>query len=186
MGRPKLLLPFGDSTILGSLVAAFRAAGVERIVVVAVAENRELCEWVENQGLLLTINPDPERGMLSSLWAGLERLGARDSWAGPLLVSPADLPALRPDTIRRVIDAVNGGALLAQPRYEGRNGHPLGVSPTLVPEIFELDLNRGLKQLRELHAAQFVTFEVDDAGSVLDVDTPEDLRALDSNLRLLR
>ena len=95
-------------------------------------------------------------------------------------------PALRPDTIRRVIAALRGGALLAQPRYEGRNGHPLGIAASLLPEIFTLDLARGLKQLRERHAAQLVELDVDDAGAVLDVDTPEDFRALELSASLLR
>ncbi len=34
MGRPKLILPWGDTTVLGQVVATFAAAGIEDILVV--------------------------------------------------------------------------------------------------------------------------------------------------------
>lgn len=183
MGAPKLLLPFRGSTVIGATVSALRDGGVERIVVVTAPGNSDLEAFAAGQGLELALNPQFERGMLSTLWAGIAAFGggpAAQTMATPLVICPADLPLLRGDTVKRVIAALSqpAGAWLAQPRYGGQSGHPLAIAPALVPEILTLDLEVGLRQLRERHAQHLVILEVDDPGCVRDVDTPEDYAAL--------
>lgn len=179
MGRPKLLLPFGAGTVIGSLVASFRAAGVERIVVVASPGDLPLQDWTRRSGLILAINPDPEQGMLSSILEGLAAIGGVQGWREPLLISPADLPALQPETIRATLAALEAsGSALAWPTYRGKNGHPLAIAPEVVTEIPTLDPAVGLRQLRERFAGRTVEIAVDDAGAVSDVDTTEEYEAL--------
>ena len=179
MGRPKLLLPFGTNTVIGSLVASFRAAGIERIVVVASPGDLPLQDWVRRSGLILAINPDPERGMLSSIQEGLAAVGGAQGWREPLLVSPADLPAIQPETIRATLAALSSsGGTLAWPTYQGKNGHPLAIASEAVAVIPTLDPAIGLKQLRERFAGRTVEIEVDDSGAVSDVDTAAEYRAL--------
>ena len=183
MGRPKLLLPFGTNTVIGSLVASFRAAGIERIVVVASPGDLPLQDWVRRSGLILAINPDPERGMLSSIQEGLAAVGGAQGWREPLLVSPADLPAIQPETIRATLAALSSsGGALAWPTYRGKNGHPLAIAPEAVAVIPTLDPAIGLKQLRERFAGRTVEIEVDDAGAVSDVDTAAEYAALAARL----
>jgi len=181
MGRPKLLLPFGKTTILGSVISALRAGGASPVVVVAAPDDAELQEWARGAGAIVAVNPDPERGMLSSIREGIAALGAaRLAQRGEVvLVAPADLPALRPATVaellwRRAAD----GAPLAVPIHQGKRGHPLAIASDLLPEIESLDLSVGLKQLLERHAAAVLEVPVDDPGTVHDVDTPDDYRRL--------
>lgn len=192
MGRPKLLLPYGDGTVLGSLLGALRGAGVSPIVVVAAAADAELRAWcaaaiaaaaaTDAAGLTVALNAAPEHGMLSSILAGLAALGGAATLAGgraTLLVCPGDLPALRPQTVVELLrrrDAVGAG--LAVPVHRGRRGHPLAVAPALVPEIESLDPARGLRQLLDLHSEDLLTVEVEDPGCVADLDTPADYERL--------
>src|SRR5512147_2848653 len=81
MGRPKLLLPWGESTIVGSLVAALRTAGVSPLALVAAPGDEALQTWARAAGLVVGINPLPERGMLSTIQAGLAALGGADELA---------------------------------------------------------------------------------------------------------
>lgn len=178
MGRPKLLLPFGGSTVVGSLVRALRKGGVSEIVLVTAPGDEALRTWAEDVGLLATVNPDPERGMLSSIVEGIAALGDAAGLARrglPLLVAPADLPALRPSTVAAVLRT---DAPLAVASYRGRRGHPLRIAPELIPEIERLDLSVGLRQLLDRHPAGVREVEVDDPGAVRDVDTPEEYRSL--------
>jgi molybdenum cofactor cytidylyltransferase len=134
---------------------------------------------VRRSGLILAINPDPERGMLSSILAGLAALGGTAGWREPLLISPADLPALQAETIRATLAALGApDSALAWPTYRGKNGHPLGIAPEAVAEIPTLDPAIGLKQLRERSAGRTIEIGVDDAGAVSDVDTAEEYEAL--------
>ena len=75
MGRPKLLLPYRDTTVAGALLATLRRAGVERIVLVAAAADAALQAWARDAGVTVAVNEQPERGMLSSILAGLDALG---------------------------------------------------------------------------------------------------------------
>ena len=183
MGRPKLLLPFGTSTVIGSLVESFRAAGIERIVVVTAPGDLPLQDWVRRSGLILAINPDPERGMLSSIFAGLLALGGVRGWREPLLISPADLPAIQAETIRATLAALQSSEIsLAWPTYQGKNGHPLAIAAEAVVEIPNLDSAVGLKQLRERFAGRTIEVAVDDPGAASDVDTAEEYEALSVRL----
>ena len=176
MGRPKLFLPYQGGTIVGSLVASLRAAGVERIVLVIAPGDEELRAWAEASGLIVAVNPEPERGMLSTIQEGLAALGPVSE---TLLISPADLPAVRPETIAEVVRRrEEAGAPLALPVWRGRHGHPLAIAPELIPEIAGLDPAIGLRQLRDRHAAATLWIDVDDPGAVQDVDTPQDYEAL--------
>jgi len=217
MGRPKLLLPFGEGTVLGATLAALAGGGARRIAVVARPDDPRLAGWLagpaaeelaarlrgagavaggELPELVVAVNPDPERGMLTSVLAGLDALGGGSTREGgvlrpaePLLVCPADLPALSPGTVAAVLAALAAtvpgtGARparlpgLAVPVHAGRRGHPLAVAPRLVPEIPGLDPAVGLRQLLERHPDELAEVPVDDPGCVRDLDTPEDYEDL--------
>ena len=186
MGRPKLLLPYGHETVLGAVVATLHAAGAAPVVVVAAAADAELRAWcavagrAAAAGLRLALNPAPERGMLSSILAGLAALGGAAALARgdtPLLICPGDLPALLPasvvEMLRRRLAAAAG---LAVPLHRGRRGHPLAIAPALIPEIEQLDPERGLRQILDLHPGELLEVEVDDPGCIVDLDTPADYR----------
>ena len=182
MGRPKLLLPFAGGTLVGSLVASLRGGGVSTVLLVTAPGDEELRGWAREAGVAVAVNPDPERGMLSTILEGLAALGGAAALARRgelLLVSPADLPAIRPGTVARLIrEATESGAPLAVPLYRGRRGHPLAIAPALIPEIETLDPAVGLRQLRDRHAGELLEVEVEDAGVVLDVDTAEEYESL--------
>ena len=181
MGRPKPLLAWGEGSVVGSVVAALREGGCREVALVVAPGDGGMVRWGEAAGLAVAENPEPERGMLSSVLAGLERLGGAAALADggvPLLVTPADLPNLAASTVRRVLAALADGAALAVPLHAGRRGHPLGISPALLPELPALDPGVGLRQLLDRHADLVREIPVDDPGAVEDVDTPEDYRRL--------
>lgn len=216
MGRPKLLLPFGEGTVLGATLAALAGGGARRIAVVARPDDPRLAGWLAGPAgeelaqrlrggrapgagghpeLVVAFNPDPERGMLSSVLAGLDALAGRSGPEGgppegaplrpeePLLVCPADLPALSPETVAAVLAALAAPGAgtrpgLGVPVHGGRRGHPLAVAPGLVPEIPGLDPAVGLRQLLDRHPHEVAEVPVDDPGAVRDLDTPEDYETL--------
>jgi molybdenum cofactor cytidylyltransferase len=171
MGRPKLLLPFRDGTVVGSLIQALREGGISEIVLVIAPGDEVLRSWGEEAGVQIVVNPDPERGMLSTILEGIAVADEKET----LVVCPADLPALLPSTVRTVLAQQSP---LAVPSYQGRRGHPLVISPELIPEIRTLHLNVGLRELLDRHPDSLRVVEVDDPGCIRDVDTPEEYQAL--------
>jgi CTP:molybdopterin cytidylyltransferase MocA len=198
MGRPKLLLPWGGSTVLESTLAALRDGGVPRIVVV-LAPQSPLEEWQPPDGVRTALNPEPSSGMLSSVFVGLAALATAVEGASraegtghvlehgdalapvpdPLLVCPADLPALRPSTVAALLAAYREHGGVVVPRHGRRRGHPLLISPhwqARMPEIAHHD--RGLRRILELAAGAVHELPVDDPGCIHDVDTPEEYARL--------
>ena len=182
MGSPKPLLPFGGGSVLGAVAAALAGGGAsETVVVVGGPDAAALDRHAAALGLRRAVNPDPARGMLSSVLAGLEALGGAGAIARrgePLLVCPADLPALSAATVRAVVDRLEAGAALAVAVHSGRRGHPLGIAARLAPEIESLDPAVGLRQLLDRHRDEVAEVPVDDPGAVDDADTPADYRRL--------
>ena len=175
MGRPKLLMPWGQSTVLASTLAALRDGGVGAIVVV-LAPQGPLASWQPPAGVRIVVNPEPVKGMLSSVLAGLAALvGSPD----PLLVCPADLPALRADTVAALLATYRESGGIVVPRHGRRRGHPLVIAPVWqarMPGLAHHD--NGLRRILELAAGAVHELPVDDPGSIHDVDTPEDYAAL--------
>ena len=178
MGRPKLLMPFGGKTVIGCTARALKEGGADRILVVASPDNRDLQAWVRERGWKLRVNPVPSRGMLSSIQEGLLGLGG-PAGLDVLLVCPADLPLLRAETVARILEArKDSHSRLTTPLYRGHRGHPLAIAGGLIEEIAGLDPAIGLRQLLLDHPEDLQQVEVDDAGSIHDLDTPQDYRRL--------
>ena len=177
MGRDKLLLPWRDTVVLGSVANALRAGGAVKVVVVAAAENLEVQTWVRDHGHALAVNAVPQRGMLSSILEGLDVLGGvvdLTSRGTGLLVCPGDHAGLEASTVVALGAVLDDGATLSFPSYAGRRGHPLAIASSLLAEIPLLDPGVGLRQLISRYAADAVDLPVTDPAVVRDLDTPAD------------
>lgn len=170
-GGRKLERPFGESTILGTVIANLQAAGIDRIVVVLGHEPERLASLVAAAGAESVVNPRHELGMLTSIQAGLAPLVG----CSAALVLPADLPLVQPETIQQVAAAEPAEAIVV-PRCDGRGGHPLRIPGDLFGEVDRLDLEVGLRQLRNRCFERVLELVVDDPGLHLDIDRLDDYR----------
>ena len=108
------------------------------------------------------------RGMGDSIAAGVEARSDASGW----LLLPADMPRVKPSTIRAVAQALDGNPV-AFAQHHGRRGHPVGFSAELYSELIALTGDEGARRLVARYPAQAV--EVDDPGVLIDIDTAEDL-----------
>lgn len=173
MGRTKALLPLpGGDTFLSRLEATLRAAGIEDILAVVGHDADAIISAAAGAALRLRFvrNPDPSRGQLSSLLAGLEALPR-----GSVLVTPVDLPLVSPTTVRAVIDAWSAtGAPIVRPERAGRHGHPVIFAESILDELRRAELAMGARPIIQAHRADIVDVPVDDDGAFDDIDTPEE------------
>jgi CTP:molybdopterin cytidylyltransferase MocA len=179
MGRAKALLPLpGGDTFIARLDATLRAAGIEEVIAVVGYHAELIEEALEAAGLRLRIarNPDPSRGQLSSLLAGLDAL---DAGAPAVLVTPVDLPLVSSATVRRVLDAwVETRAPIVRPERRGRHGHPVVFAASILAELRTADLAAGARPVIAAHGREILDVPVDDAGAFEDIDTPADYARL--------
>jgi len=185
MGRTKALLPSGDGrTFLQRLVATLREGGAAEVAVVLGRDAAAIEDHAARAGVAarLATNPDPDRGQLSSLLAGLDALG--DLPLEGVVVVPVDLPLVSAATVARVIEACRSGAAVARPvRGDGRHGHPVVFAARLFPELAAADLAVGARQVVRAHAAEIVEVPVADEGAFEDIDTRDDYERLIGPLR---
>jgi molybdenum cofactor cytidylyltransferase len=110
-------------------------------------------------------------GMGASIAAGV---GARPDAPGWVLL-PADMPLVQPLTIAAVAQALEHHPI-AYAQYQGRRGHPVGFGAELYSELVTLTGDQGARRLVARYPAHAV--DVDDPGVLVDVDTEQDLLAL--------
>jgi len=173
-GAAKALLRIGNHSYLEQAVRVAREVGlVEAVVVVAAPFGQAVAAHAQELGLRVVVNPDPSRGMASSVALGFAAIAETcvdAAWLWPVdhpFVTSATLQALR---------AALGDHAVARPRLAGRGGHPPLVARALWSQLAGCaDLEGGARGV--LAAADVVEVEVDDVGVLRDVDTPEDARA---------
>lgn len=174
MGRPKLLLPWGATSILGHLIECWRGLGAGQIAIVCAQGDPNLLGEVERLGFNrkdVVENPDPQRGMFSSIQCAARWPGWRSSithWAIVL----GDQPHLQAATLQKLIQwAREHPDRVCQPSLHGRRKHPV-VLPGRA--FFELGRSAANDLKEFLSNYSIVDCACEDPGLALDIDRPED------------
>jgi molybdenum cofactor cytidylyltransferase len=174
MGQAKLLLPWGETSILGYLIKQWRALGAEQITVVHAAEDRLILTELDR--LVLPpkdriANPNVDRGMFSSILcaAGWRGWDARLTHWGIVL---GDQPHLRPGALEHLVEFTKQHPeQVCQPVRNGKTRHPVILPKRIFSELAESSL-ADLKEF--LQTKRVAGCPVDDPGLDLDIDRPED------------
>jgi CTP:molybdopterin cytidylyltransferase MocA len=171
MGKsPKALLRGPDGrTYVQRIVDAAKAGGASGVVVVIGPPHGDAIKKALPSGAAPTVNPKPDRGMLSSVQAGIAALPSKALGA---LVWPVDIPYVKPETVRALLNAVPGK--LVVPVHGKHGGHPVRIPRARFAELASLGGEQTLKALIDAQPEGVVRLEVDDPGVTVDIDTPED------------
>ncbi len=178
MGSPKLLLAWQNTTVIGRQVDLWRQLGARQIAVILAKSNSDLIRELDRIGVPTAdriINPDPERGMFSSIQCA----AGWDGWNPPIThvaIGLGDQPHLQRKTLDRLIELARSKPhQICQPHYQARPKHPV-----ILPRNRFMALgSTTAKTLKEFLRAQpeIASFASDDAGLDLDIDRPEDYAA---------
>lgn len=174
MGTPKMLLPWGETTVIASVVGALQDASLAQIVVVTGANRLDVEAALLPEDITLAQNSRYQRGeMLASLQVGLHAL--REEIQAALVVL-GDQPQIESRVVQQIAARAGESALpLVVPSFQNRRGHPWLVRRMLWPEISAMDGEREtLRDFLNRHARQVAYVNVDTSSVLLDLDTPED------------
>ncbi len=172
MGRPKMVLPWGETTVIGRVVEVLLASGVEDIVIVTGGARKEVESALAGYPLRIVYNPDYADGeMTRSLQVGLYALGTRVEAA---LVVLGDQPQIEQTVLEAVIGAYEQGSQLVVPSYQIRRGHPWLVARSLWDSLLELRSPETLRDFLNDYASEIVYLDVDTPSIIQDLDTPDD------------
>jgi len=180
MGRPKLLLPWGETSVIGHLLAQWRALEARQMALVCRRADKALAAELRRIGFPprhCIVNPAPERGMFSSIvcaaqWQGWE--AGLTAW----VIALGDQPHLRMATLRALL-AFHGQhpQAVCQPVCGGHRRHPV-----VLPRDAFLELRRSgartLKEFLQETTLPHMECRMEDPGLNLDLDFPEDYQKL--------
>ena len=175
--KNKLLLPWGDRLIVQVVVEALLRVSFAEVVVV-VGHQREQVGWaLADYPVRLVHNPGYAQGLSTSIACGVE--AARGD-VGGYLFALGDMPRVKPQTIDELCRVFSMGAAgaIALPTLQGRRGNPVVFAGAYRAELLRLEGDRGAKPLVQKYADKVIEVGVEDAGILVDVDTPEVYRSV--------
>ena len=176
MGRPKMLLPWDETSVLGHLIEQWTSLHVEQIAVVCATGDQAINAELDRLGFRPSeriINPSPELGMFSSVrcaarWPGWKPTVSH--WAIVL----GDQPHLRLETLRALVKfAAEHPQTICQPARQGRPRHPVLMPKENFQQLADAAAE-NLKQFLQARAMDRLICESDDPGLDFDLDYPAD------------
>lgn len=174
MGELKQLLPFGSKTMLECVIEAFSLPKIGQILVVVGHKADQIEARISRTRARTVRNPRYQRGMFSSVQAGLRALPAG---ATVVLIGLGDQPRLQRATVELLVDKFDREHhRILIPVHDGRQGHPLLLKASYAPEILAMSESLTLKHFLGAHADDIARMVTDDEGVLIDIDEPADYR----------
>jgi molybdenum cofactor cytidylyltransferase len=170
-GAQKLLAPFGASTVVRTVVDTMRGCGVDYLVVVGGPDSDAVRASVGGPPVVWVENPQPDRGLGSSVAAGVSALPPN---VGAVLMVLGDQPTVSAEVIARVMSTWReGGGPVVAPRYRGLRGNPVLFDAAMFAQLAALDGEHGARDLVASDPSRVTMVDVE-APPPMDIDTPGD------------
>ncbi len=174
MGRPKMLLPWGATSVLGQVAVTLSAAGIADIVVVTggwrANVEAEAARLARRLPVRAVFNADFEQGeMLSSIQCGLAAMRPGREAA---LIALGDQPQVRERSVREVVGAFERTrAAVVVPSWQRRRGHPILLARPVWKTVMSMQPPQTLRDFLNSQAPVYVEA---DESILQDLDTPAD------------
>lgn len=173
LGSPKQLLRYRDGTLLGHVVGVARSCPFGQLIVAIGGAADEVRASVDLAGVEVVVNESYGEGCSSSIAAAVHAVDPRCEL---IVLMLGDQPGVSAETVQALL-AGRAGAPLAVCRYEDGRGHPLALGRAVFGELARLHGDKAVWRLLDQRAGE--VREVPIAGPIpLDIDTPEDYRAV--------
>lgn len=166
MGTNKLLLPLGDSTVIGQLLASFPFAIFAKVIVVYC--DQRVAAIAGAFPVLLLRNDTPERGKSRSIQLGL----AAGNTAHGVMFAVADQPLLKPNTISTLVEIFSDNPdSIILPKVHGIPANPVIFPADLRRELALLEGDNGGREVIRRHPARVQAVPFSCGDEFCDIDT---------------
>lgn len=175
MGRPKALVELDGEPLVRRGIRLLADGGCVPVVVVVGADAeavRGLCAGAD-----VVESPDWRTGMAASLRTGLAALRTD---VDACVVALVDQPLVTAQAVGRLRAAHATGAVAAVAAYDGRRRNPVLLDRSTWARVSAAATgDEGARGWLRAHDDLVVAVDCSDTGAPDDVDTPEDLHALE-------
>ncbi len=175
MGDNKLLLPWPVQgkhiPIIAATYDVVQSICDEMIIVLG--HEADAVEDALSSRQIAIVSSDPEAPMFESIRAGLQQLWSSDQHAAAL-IQLGDHPAVTQTTMEALWEKFHNEQTKAvMPEYRGQGGHPVLIPAAIISELIKYSGEGGLRRFWKDHPQQCCRLPVDDAGVVMNLNTPE-------------
>ena len=162
----KPLLPLGGKTITDHVMNTYIENGVDIYLVVGYMQN-ELRAGIKTRNIQIVENPDYQRGMFTSIQAGIRSL--KEDYKA-VFIAPVDIPLVSSATIRILLIAAEDhpGKVIC-PVYRQNRGHPPLIPAKMFSTILDWRGEGGLNSIIST-SEEVVEVNVLDSNIFFDID----------------
>lgn len=166
-------LPNGEPVVVAS--ARRLLAVLPRVVAVVPPRDGGVADALRALGCTVTVCADADSGMGLSLAHAIRHAPLHTHGASGWLVALGDMPFVAEATLQALVQAIEDGAGIAAPLFDGRRGNPVAFGASHHAALLALDGDQGARRL--LASSPVTTIAVPDPGILRDIDTQGDLPA---------
>lgn len=181
MGRPKLLMPWGDGCVIDHVLQAWCSSQVSRVIMTVRADDEPLLQQAALHDVEVVAVDPPPADMKASVQRALEHLQEcyQPPSAAVWLLAPADMPRLTSELIDHVLNShqPDQPAIVA-PQVDERKGHPVLFPWDLAAAVDQLGADEGIRELWNIHDGRTICWQ--DDRPLEDMDTWDDYQRLQS------
>jgi CTP:molybdopterin cytidylyltransferase MocA len=179
LGQPKQLLAYRGESLLARAIRLADEAGASPVLVVLGANYATIRAAIDSSNSIPVHNDRWRQGIASSIEAGVRALSLCAPEADGVLLMGCDQPRLTADHLRALIAAFEGqaAAVIAASSYAGVQAAPAVFPRATFGGLRALRGDRGARSVIESAPCPVVAREF--PGGEVDIDSPEDLAALE-------
>lgn len=180
MGRPKLPLPWENTTVIGQVVSTLVDCGLDEIIVVTGGVHDQIESVLYEFPVKFVLNRRyRSTEMLYSLQLGILTL---DQETGAALVTLGDQPQIEKVVVKDIIGLYRQfQPEIVVPSFNKRRGHPWLLDYRLYKDIMKLKKEETLRDFLDRHQNQIYYLPVKTPSVLEDIDTFEDYLRFQQN-----
>lgn len=172
LGQPKQLLEYEGRTLVRRTAEVALGAGCDPVAVVVGAQREQVTAALRDLAVEIVPNDNWERGLGTSIRAGLARLQESDA----VILLVCDQPKVDAQVLRQLIARQEQtGQPMVAISYAGTRGVPALFTRACFEQLLSLGDAAGAKTILLARPAEVAA--VDFPAAALDIDTAEDLRS---------
>lgn len=173
MGQPKMLLPWGNTTVLGKVIETIQQIGIDDILVITGGAKNDVEKIIASYQTRSVHNQDyVNNEMLESIQLGLQ---AQKPAAQAALICLGDQPQIEERCAQLVCDMfLAQKSSIVVPSYQMRRGHPWLIAREFWDEILHMQAPASMRDFLNKHSDDIFYINYDSPGVLQDLDTPAD------------
>ena len=174
MGKPKQLLPYKNTTLLGIAIEQAQKSNVNAVFCVLGANAEIIEKSIEKHQIETIYNPNYKDGLSSSIVTGIDYLSTKDFDA--VLILLADQPKITSSFLNQLLKTSEENiAKIIACNYDKNIGVPAIFPKKYFVELLKLKGDKGAKDLLKKYQTEIITMKPFD---LIDIDTKKDYKNL--------